>query len=198
MSALGKIGVGALATAAVAWFLHGPMGLGSRCAGADTAMTTAAATGGADAGAAVAGTSTIAAAAETPATAEAVAECQGNVTRVASSGTINFVTGGATIAPDSAKLLDSLAEAAKACAGTAIEVGGHTDAQGSAESNVALSQRRADAVVAALTERGVPATRLTAKGYGETQLKDPNGPENNPVNRRIEFKVAALDAAPAN
>lgn len=198
MSALGKIGAGALATAAVAWFLHGPMGLGARCAGADASMASAAADAEAAATGASAATAAGVTAAETPATAQAVAACQDNVTRVASSGTINFSTGGAVITPDSAQLLDALAAAAEACAGTAIEVAGHTDAQGSAESNAALSQRRAEAVVAALTERGVPAARLTAKGYGETQLKDPNGPENNPVNRRIEFEVAALEAAPAN
>lgn len=192
MSAIGKIALGALATTAAAWFLHGPLGLGEKCS--DGANSSA---GVAPVNEAPAEPATVAAA-ETPATVEAVTECQGKVDQVARAGTINFVTGGAAISSDSAALLDNLATAAKACAGTAIEVAGHTDAQGSAQSNQALSQRRAAAVVAALEERGVPAARLSAHGYGETQPKDASGPENNPINRRIEFHVAALQAAPAN
>jgi OOP family OmpA-OmpF porin len=199
MSTSGKIVIGAIATTAAAWFLYGPLGLGARCIAEADARLAAAESGATAAGAATAAAGGLAAGAvvETPASAEAVAECQGNVTQIASSGAVNFATSGAAFAPESGALLDRLAEAARPCAGTTMEVAGHTDAQGDAKANEALSQRRAEAVVAALTERGVPAARLTARGYGETQLLDTAGPENNPVNRRIEFKVAAV-GAPAN
>ena len=49
---------------------------------------------------------------------------------------------------------------------------GHTDAVGSASSNLALSDRRAETVALALTEYfGVPPQNLITQGYGETDLK---------------------------
>lgn len=50
-----------------------------------------------------------------------------------------------------------------------IELQGHTDAQGDDKANMALSDNRAKAVMNYLIEKGVPANRLTAKGYGETK-----------------------------
>jgi outer membrane protein OmpA-like peptidoglycan-associated protein len=64
-------------------------------------------------------------------------------------------------------------------------VAGHTDAQGSRDYNFDLSQRRADAVVEALTTSfGIVPDRLGALGVGEEQLRnaaDPNGAENRRV-----------------
>ena len=201
MSAFAKIATGALVTTALAWFLHGPMGLGESCAAQSRATATvpAAATPavpgtGADDGFNVGEAS---AAAEAPATAEAVAACQANVTGVVSSGTINFATGGSGVAPESGALVDRIAAAVRDCSGVAVEVAGHTDAQGAAAANEALSQQRAETVIAELVKRGVPADRLTARGYGETKPVDPSGPENNPRNRRIEFTVSAAPVTPA-
>lgn len=204
LSAFPKIVIGALATTAAAWFLHGPLGLGERCAAearaADTAPPLNIDTGGDDGfntEEAAAGQQAPTAGQETPATAEAAAACQAEVAGIASSGTINFATGGSGLAPDSGALVDRIATALKNCSGVSVEVAGHTDAQGSASSNHALSQQRAEAVVAALVQRGVPAARLTAKGYGETKPVDPSGPENNPRNRRIEFTVTTRGATVA-
>lgn len=134
-----------------------------------------------------------AAAAPTPA---AVTHCQTDVDAAVNGKEILFNTGQTTISTVSNGLLDGLAASLKSCAGVAVEVAGHTDAQGAANTNLALSERRAKAVVAALTARGVPADRLTAKGYGETQPKVPSGPDDaNAQNRRIEFKAAPAAAA---
>lgn len=205
MSVFPKIIVGALATTAAAWILHTPLGLGGNCAvdaRTATAVDAAAAAGGAavsgavangasavaEGASAVAGAASSAAAALTP---EQVGDCQANVSRAASVGTINFATGGAALAPSSDGLLDGVAKAISDCAGAKIEVAGHTDAQGDAAANQALSERRAQAVVAALVQRGAPRDRLTARGYGETRLLHSDGPENDPRNRRIEFTVSA-------
>ena len=184
MTPISKIIIGALATTALAWFLHGPMGFGERCA--------------AEAGATVAGAPAVVAApgAEAPANAEAVASCQKNVDAAIASKTVQFGSGGARVAPASKELLDAIGSALKDCAGTTVEVAGHTDRVGDAEKNMALSQARAEAVGAEFTARGVPAERLVAKGYGETKPTDPNAPESNPADRRIEFSVATI-AAPA-
>jgi outer membrane protein OmpA-like peptidoglycan-associated protein len=104
--------------------------------------------------------------------------------------TVNFDTGAATIQADSKPVLDELAGVAGRCAAFKISVGGHTDAVGAAEANKSLSQARAAAVVAYLTEKGVPATQLTAVGYGEEKLIDKGDTEEaRAKNRRIEFTV---------
>ena len=83
-----------------------------------------------------------------------------------------------------------------------MEIGGHTDSQGNAASNLTLSFARAESVLAALGARGVDTSVYEAQGYGETQpIADNETPEGREANRRITFTVgpaAALDAnAPA-
>lgn len=86
----------------------------------------------------------------------------------------------------------NLREFAKALSSPALEgatfnVDGHTDASGSNSFNEALSARRARAVVAFLTELGVPQERLEAKGYGESKPRsdDPFAA----INRRVEATI---------
>jgi outer membrane protein OmpA-like peptidoglycan-associated protein len=101
---------------------------------------------------------------------------------------INFETGKSTINTDSAKTLDAAAGALKAAADLRVEVGGHTDNVGTAEANLKLSQDRAQAVMAALVERGIAAARLTAKGYGQTAaVADNRTEEGRAKNRRVEL-----------
>jgi outer membrane protein OmpA-like peptidoglycan-associated protein/tetratricopeptide (TPR) repeat protein len=71
-----------------------------------------------------------------------------------------------------------------------IEISGHTDNKGDDKYNLTLSQRRAESVVDYLAQKGIDKTRLTAKGYGETQPVAPNDTEENKAkNRRTEMKV---------
>ena len=65
---------------------------------------------------------------------------------------------------------------------------GHTDAVGTEEDNLSLSDRRAEAVAVALTEQfQIPPENLTTQGYGEQQLKVPvQGPEEQ--NRRVTVR----------
>ncbi len=64
---------------------------------------------------------------------------------------------------------------------------GHTDASGSADRNLTLSERRAESVKAFLVQQGVDAERLQTKGYGARQLAVPSSPEAA-ANRRVEVK----------
>ena len=101
---------------------------------------------------------------------------------------VNFDTGKATITPDSAKTLDDGAAILKAAGTFPVEVAGHTDNVGTPEANLKLSQERAQAVVAALVQRGIPAARLTAKGYGQTApVADNRTEEGRAKNRRVEL-----------
>lgn len=67
-------------------------------------------------------------------------------------------------------------------------VEGHTDAKGSADYNLRLSQRRAQAVVAYLEAKGVPADKMFAKGYGKQRPRLADDPFD-PVNRRVETRL---------
>ena len=101
---------------------------------------------------------------------------------------VNFATGKSTILPDAAATLDAAAGALKAAGAFQVEVAGHTDNVGTLETNQKLSQERAQSVMAALVQRGIPATRLVAKGYGQTTpVADNRTEEGRAKNRRVEL-----------
>jgi outer membrane protein OmpA-like peptidoglycan-associated protein/osmotically-inducible protein OsmY len=103
---------------------------------------------------------------------------------------ILFDTNRATIRPVSYVLLGRLAGVAKSCPAQTIEIGAHTDSDGTDAANQALSERRAEAVVEYLVREGVAGTMLKAIGYGERRPIAPNdSPENKQKNRRVEFTV---------
>lgn len=86
--------------------------------------------------------------------------------------------------------LDKLVAFLKANATLTIEVSGHTDNTGNKQKNLDLSLNRAKAVLAYLTGQGIAATRLTAKGYADTQAMADNKTEaGRKQNRRTEFKI---------
>ena len=77
----------------------------------------------------------------------------------------------ATLRPESTEALDKLVTLLKENPNVCIELSAHTDYKGSAEYNKGLSQRRAETVVAYLTEHGIEADRLTPMGYGKEKPK---------------------------
>lgn len=71
-----------------------------------------------------------------------------------------------------------------------IEIGGHTDNVGSDALNLDLSQKRANAVMEYMKLAGIPAERLRAKGYGESQpIADNSTLDGRAKNRRTEFEI---------
>jgi OmpA-OmpF porin, OOP family len=132
---------------------------------------------------------------EAPASTAAIAACQQDINKVMAGKTINFQSGSAYLAENNT-VLDEVAAALKPCAGMAVEVQGHTDLSGAPETNQTLSQDRAERVVAAMVAKGVPAERLTAKGYGSSRpLENTRSAAANAKNRRTVFAIAASAAA---
>ena len=96
----------------------------------------------------------------------------------------------ATLKPESYPALNELAELLKAKPTMKIEIAGHTDSDGEDATNMNLSQERANSVVKYLVSKGIAATRLTAKGYGETQpVADNSTEEGKKKNRRTEVRI---------
>lgn len=101
-----------------------------------------------------------------------------------------FETNKWELMPASMIELDRLVSLLKANLDKRIEIGGHTDNVGSDETNLTLSNNRAQSVVDYLIKNGIATTRLTAKGYGETMPVATNDTDaGRAKNRRTEFKV---------
>lgn len=89
---------------------------------------------------------------------------------------------------DGTELLDELLVALVEFPAVSVEIAGHADTDGSADRNLDLSQRRADAVVAYFVSRGESPDRFIAVGYGDTRpIADNSTEEGRQKNRRIEF-----------
>jgi outer membrane protein OmpA-like peptidoglycan-associated protein len=103
--------------------------------------------------------------------------------------TVNFAFNSADLSAEARKELDVVAETLNRPNVSSLEivVSGHTDGVGSPEYNLSLSQRRAEAARQYLiTQHGIDANRLVAKGYGKAQLLLPTDP-NSELNRRVQF-----------
>jgi outer membrane protein OmpA-like peptidoglycan-associated protein len=103
---------------------------------------------------------------------------------------IYFDTDQAFVKPESSTTLVEVSNLLKADKSLKIEVAGHTDNAGGKAHNLTLSQDRAAAVVAALVgQYQIEATRLIAKGYGDTRPVAANdSPSNMAKNRRVELR----------
>ena len=103
---------------------------------------------------------------------------------------INFKRGKAVIEVESEIILDDVAKWLHDNPTITVEIRGHTDAEGSEEGNMVLSQQRAQAVREYLVLQGIDPNRLTTKGYGESWPLGTNDTEKGRArNRRIEFYV---------
>jgi OOP family OmpA-OmpF porin len=116
--------------------------------------------------------------------------CQQLFADLLAKARIRFESGKADLSPDSLGLLDRLTETALRCPTANIEIAGHTDADGDANNNQLLSEKRAQAVADYLVRGGLPANRFTAAGYGSSQPIAANDTdEGKAQNRRIDFVV---------
>jgi len=115
---------------------------------------------------------------------------------VVTIGDVLFDTGRATLKPGADLTLDRLATYMKSNPQARTVVEGHTDSTGSPSTNEALSERRADAVAAALVARGVPADNVHAVGRGEDYPVSSNATAaGRQQNRRVEIILSNASGA---
>lgn len=104
-----------------------------------------------------------------------------------------FDTDKSVLRQESGTELQRLIEMLSSYPNMKISIEGHTDDRGTDAHNNVLSQARADAVLAYLGSKGIPATRLSAKGYGKTRpvvkgTKDADRQKN----RRVDFRITEM------
>jgi OmpA-OmpF porin, OOP family len=100
-----------------------------------------------------------------------------------------FDTGKSTLKPESSKELNELAEYMLLKKTLKIEIAGHTDNVGNKDANQKLSEDRANSVKAYLVKKGIEASRIIAKGYGDTQpVADNSTDAGKQKNRRTEVR----------
>jgi OmpA-OmpF porin, OOP family len=105
---------------------------------------------------------------------------------------LNFETASTRLTPDSTATVNDLATVLKAYPNARVELVGHTDNTGTAETNRELSLSRADAVKGMLVSSGVAGDRVTTKGAGQDQPVASNDTEEGRArNRRLELNVTS-------
>lgn len=105
---------------------------------------------------------------------------------------VTFETASSTLTANAETVLDRQITKLKQARATLIEVAGHTDSRGAAEYNLELSQARAQSVVDYLVANGIPASRLTAQGYGEYEpIASNDTQDGREQNRRVELRTIA-------
>lgn len=105
---------------------------------------------------------------------------------------IGFKTGGYNLSANIYASLNSVAEILNEYPDSSLRIVGYTDSVGSAESNLTLSEERAESVSTYLNERGIKSGRLSTRGYGERRPIASNETNSGrAANRRVEISITA-------
>lgn len=106
---------------------------------------------------------------------------------------IYFETGKSTLKPQSFRSLNALVDFLNEYPNVIVEIGGHTDNTGSAAINEKISNLRAKAVADYVVSMGIPASRITSKGYSFNKPKASNATATGRAqNRRVEFTIVGI------
>jgi OOP family OmpA-OmpF porin len=128
--------------------------------------------------------------AQKPQLSEACQTFEARLAQLMTQNKIVFLSGTAIVNEASRPSVVRAAALLKSCDTARVEVAGHTDNLGSPATSLPLSQQRADAVKATLVKLGVPADRITSRGYGETRPVASNRTAAGRIaNRRVEIRV---------
>lgn len=103
---------------------------------------------------------------------------------------VHFKTAKSDILPQSYPLLNEVAEVLSANPSIRVRIEGHTDSRGSEKYNQNLSDERAASVVQYLAGRGINASRMISKGFGESRPIEDNATKaGRAANRRVEIHI---------
>lgn len=123
--------------------------------------------------------------------------CEARIHTILNDTKITFDPGSIAINEPTSRVLDAIAEVLRDCGELPFEVAGYTDSQGRDETNLGLSQARAEAVINALMTRRVLVSSLVAHGYGaEHPIADNATEAGREANRRIEFTLIRPEPDP--
>ena len=112
---------------------------------------------------------------------------------VALKSEILFDSGSAKLKPAAISDITKVAEVLKTLKGRKVTVEGHTDAQGNAAKNKALSERRAQAVRSQLVKKGVASNQVVSTGSGAAKPVTSNDTaESRAKNRRVELHIEKM------
>lgn len=105
---------------------------------------------------------------------------------------IGFQTAGYNLSSDIYSSLNSVAKVLNEYPDSSLRIIGHTDSVGSSESNLTLSEERAESVSDYLNKRGVKSGRLSTRGYGERRpIASNETSTGRSANRRVEISITA-------
>ena len=115
---------------------------------------------------------------------------QPEINKILLAKKIEFETAKNVLLPQSIPVLEEVLKALRQAPDLSIRIEGHTDSEGTAENNRALSRARAEAVVSWLGERGIAKAHMTAFGFGPDKPLAPNTTvDGRAKNRRVEILV---------
>ena len=113
-----------------------------------------------------------------------------NIQKLLQLENIEFEVAKGSLTTKGRKTVDKLGKILQQYASIRIEIAGHTDSDGSSAFNQRLSQARVDTVKKRLIQDRIAASRLIARGYGETKPLVPNTNDaNKQKNRRVEINI---------
>ncbi len=105
---------------------------------------------------------------------------------------VTFELNSAKLTPDSLAVLSGAAATLKKYSDITVEAEGHTDSSGAASYNMNLSQQRAESVRDYVIGQGIDASRITARGFGETNpIADNKTTEGRQSNRRVTLRLTS-------
>jgi outer membrane protein OmpA-like peptidoglycan-associated protein len=129
----------------------------------------------------------------TPAAAAAPAPAAPAAAKALNFDEVHFDFDMDALRPDAIQVLDRVVDGLKQNPAAHVRIEGHASAEGTAEYNLALGERRAQRVQQYLMSRGIPSTVLSALSKGEESPKyDNTNEESRALNRRAEFIIDSI------